>query len=226
MIDIPKEKLYKVVINDSNNPDQYLLGFYPSEYEAKENIPKLRAKYASMVKDRDLIIKHTNPEMILGPVATDYEQYNCALIPDEEWKRVMASDASAEICCDNMTCGAGFYYNLSKMIDKKWTVIDIGCGYNAQSYLFQDHARYIAVNPKEDCPDFHFEHFQASNTEFYGTDGQTFIRDILPKLNLDLSAVFCIMNFVPDEDCVNQARATFKNLWVYYPYTPKKEDKD
>ncbi len=229
MIHIPKEKAYKVVVSDRYNTDQRLVGFYPSMEEAerrKKAVPKLKVEYGGWINDRNVFVKHTDPEMILRPVPTDYDHYNYALIPDEEWERVMASDASAEISCSNMTCGAGFYYNLSKMISRKWTVIDIGCGYNAQSYLFQGHARHIAVNPKLDYSDFHIhlEHFQAPNTEFYEVDGQTFISKILPGLNLDLKAVFCIVNYVPDEECVQRARETFKNLWVYYPYTHIERD--
>ncbi len=224
MSHIPSDKAYKVVMNDNHNTDQYLIGFYPSEHEAEKDVPNLRTKYAKLIGKSDLFIKPTDPEMILHPVGTDYEQYNRALIPDEEWERVMKGAAWSEIDCNFMTCGTGYYYNLSKMIDKEWTVIDLGCGYNAQSYLFQDHARYIAVNPIVFIAEFGF--FQAPETEFYGIDGQNFIRKILPNLQLDLNAVFCIVNYVPSEDCIKSALATFKNIWVYYPYTPKEVNND
>jgi hypothetical protein len=129
----------------------------------------------------------------------------------------MKSDASAEITSDNIMCGGATYYYLSRMIPKDWTVIDFGCAYNPQSYLFQNHKRHIAIEPKWLDKDFLFEYFQAPNTELLFMTGQEFIENELPKLGLDLDKTFDIVNYVPSGACNLMVRETFKNIWAYYP---------
>lgn len=213
-----KDKSWKIVKQDPNNSDQYLLGFFNSEQHAKDNIPFLMQKYGNWVKSRDeLVVKRTNPEMILNPVSTDYMHYVWSLISKEDKERVMRSDASAEIDANNHMCGGATYYNLSKMIHKDWTVIDIGCAYNPQSYLFTQHARHIAIEPPQGDSDFHFEFFKAPNTELLFMTGQEFIENELPKLDLNLDKTFAIVNYVPSGACNLLARETFKNIYTYYP---------
>ena len=219
MLTIPETRRLKIVRRNKFNKDEYLLGFYPDKKSATED--------ASVLSDMlpflkgDCILKSTNPELIIRPVETDYNHLISAIIPEEDMSRVMASDASAEITRDCITCGSRTYYNLARLIDKRWTVIDIGCSYNAQSYLFQDHAGYIGVNPRMDVQGFHFERFQAPGTQFYETSGQRFIKEVLPTLGLDLDCVFAICHFVPDRDCTELVRKTFKNVFTYYPASPK-----
>ncbi len=212
MLTIPKTRRLKIVRRNKFNNDECLLGFYPDEESATRELPFLNG---------DCIVKPTNPELIIRPVETDYSHLVSALIPDEEMSRVMASDASAEITHDCITCGSRTYYELARMIDKSWTVIDIGCSYNTQSYLFQDHAGYIGVNPNMDIEGFHFERFQAPGTQFYEMSGQRFIKEVLPTIGLDLDCVFAICHFVPDKDCTELVRKTFKNVFTYYPASPK-----
>ena len=216
---LPKSRLYKVVYTNDRNEDQDLFGFYPNARMAAQAIPALEKRCSDWIKrcNGQLIVKPTYPEMIFNPVCTDYEHFNRALIPDDEWKRVMDSDAAAEICCNSMTCGRGYYYKLAQMIDKKWTVIDIGCAYNPQSYLFQGHARFIAVNPEWKDSDFRFEHFQAPKTEFYAMTGQQFIKEKLETLDIDINRTFAIVNYVPNDSCSQWVCETFKNVWAYYP---------
>lgn len=216
---LPKSRLYKVVCTNDRNEDQDLFGFYPNARMAEQAIQALEKRCSDWIKrcNGQLIVKHTYPEMIFNPVCTDYEHFNRALIPDDEWKRVLDSDAAAEICCNSMTCGCGYYYKLAQMIDKKWTVIDFGCAYNPQSYLFQSHARHIAIEPKWLDEDFHFEHFRAPNTELLFMTGQEFIKNELPKLDLDLDKTFAIVNYVPSGACNLMVRETFKNCFCYYP---------
>ena len=212
-----KQKNWKLVLQDYWNDDQYLLGFFPSETDAKLAIPKIKKQYKDWICNREPIVKRVNPEMILNPVCTDYMHYVRSLIPDKEMKRVMMSDASAEICTDDLMCGGATYYYLSRMIPKEWTVIDFGCAYNPQSYLFQCHKRHIAIEPKWLDKDFHFEYFQAPNTELLFMTGQEFIENELPKMNLDLNKTFAIVNYVPSGACNLMVRETFKNVWAYYP---------
>jgi hypothetical protein len=213
-----KDKSWKLVKQDPNNADQYLLGYFNSEQHAKDNIPFMMQKYGNWIKNKEsIVVKRVNPEMILNPVVTDYMHYVWSLIPKDDKERVMRSDASAEIDANNHMCGGATYYNLSKMIPKDWTVIDIGCAYNPQSYLFQNHARHIAVEPEWLDSDFCFEHFKAQNTELLFMTGQAFIKKELPKLNLDLSKTFCILNFVPSDEVNVLVRQSFRNLYVFYP---------
>lgn len=215
-----KEKKWKLVLQDYWNDDQYLLGFFQSETDAKLAIPKLKQKYKDWIGNREPIVKRVNPEMILNPVCTDYMHYVCSLIPSNEWQRVMKSDASAEITSDSIMCGGATYYYLSRMIPKEWTVIDVGASYGAQSYLFQDHARYIAVEPFESSDDWHFEDFKADGTERYQMTAGKFVKDVLPTLNLDLKKTFAICNYVPEwfgENPMELVRQTFHNCYVYYP---------
>ena len=212
------ERNFKLVKQDEHNEDQYLLGFYKTEFEAHRACPSFPAKYPSWIKStKQLMVKRVNPDMILNPVATDYEHYLRSLIPDKEWERVIKSDASAEIDCNNMTCGRGTYYMLSKMIPKDWTVIDFGCAYNAQSYFFQNHARHIAIEPEWKNTDFHFEYFIAPRTEIMFTTGQDFINDLLPNMNLNIDKTFAIVNYVPSGACNLLVRQTFKNVFTFYP---------
>jgi hypothetical protein len=215
-----KEKKWKLVLQDYWNDDQYLLGFFPSETDAKLAIPKLKKQYKDWIGNREPIVKRVNPEMILNPVCTDYMHYVCSLIPSNEWQRVMKSDASAEITSDSIMCGGATYYYLSRMIPKDWTVIDVGASYGAQSYLFKDHARYIAVEPFISSDDWHFEDFKADGTERYQMTAGKFIKDVLPTLNLDLGKTFAICNYVPEwfgENPMELVRQTFHNCYVYYP---------
>lgn len=214
------KRIWKVVKQDEYNDDQYLCGFYETKDEADEAKLKMQYKYPLWIKSwKGLVVKRVNIEMINNPVATDYAHYIRSLIPDEEWKRVMESDAAAEIDSNNNVCGYGgrTYYNLSKMIPKDWTVLDFGCAYNPQSYLFTEHAKFVAIEPEILSKDYCYDHFQAPNTDFIFATGQKFIKEILPSMNLDLKHVFAICNFVPSDECCQMVRETFPNVFTFYP---------
>lgn len=213
-----REKQFKLVKQDPHNADQYLLGFYGTQKEAEDDRFLAVKSYPKWIKSwEELIVKRVNPEMIQNPVTTDYMHYVWSLIPKEEIERVMKSDASAEIQASSCMCGGATYYYLSRMIPKHWTVIDIGCAYNPQSYLFQYHKMHIAIEPKWLDNDFHFEYFRAPNTELLFMTGQEFIQNELPKMDLDLDKTFCIVNYVPSGAANLMARETFKNIYTFYP---------
>ncbi len=209
-------KKYKLVKQDRFNSDQYLMGFFETSDEAYEAVTKAVNQVSASRRD-EFHVKRVDPRFIISPVGTDYDHYIWSLIPPEERKRVMSSDAAAEIYCDGVTCCSRRYYLLAQMLWEDWTVIDIGCSYNAQSYLFAQFKRYIGVDMPFRAKEFHFERFQAEGTEFYEMSGQKFITDVLPKLNLDLRKTFAICHYVPDDSCSRLVRNVFPNCFVLYP---------
>jgi len=215
-----EKRTFKLVKQDQNNDDQYLVGFYETKEAAEDARVDVAKNNPTWITSwRDLMVKRVNPDMILNPVATDYSHYIGSLIPDKEWQRVMKSDARTEIDINNCCCGFGgrTYYNLSKMIPKDWTVIDFGCAYNPQSYLFTEHAKFVAIEPEILSEYYCYDHFQAPNTDFIFATGQKFIKDILPSMNLDLKRVFAICIFVPSDECCQMVRETFPNVFTFYP---------
>jgi len=155
---------------------------------------------------------------------TETPQKVCELIPDEEMERVLNQEF-----CDIDPTFMGFmdvYENLSKIIPKHFTVVDLGCAYNPQCYYFKDHLQFIAVDA-----DVNTERFKTENSLYFGGGIELFINDIMPTLKLNLEETFSICSYVPPwygfkYEMVNNA---FKNLFVYYPHggyknqkTPKK----
>lgn len=216
-----KDKTWKIVKSNGVNSDQELLGFFNSEQHAKDSIPYIFRKHSNWIKDKNqLIVKPVYPEKIFMPVCTDYMHYVRSLIPDGDWVRVMQSDSSAEIHANSLMCGSATYYYLSRMIPKHWTVVDIGASYGAQSYLFQSHSKYIAVEPfKNNNDGWHFENFKANGTERYEMTAGEFIKEMLPKLKLDLNKTFAIANYTPNwfgENPIELVRSHFRNIWTFY----------
>ena len=211
---------YKVVYINNNSNEEELFDFYETIEEAEAAKPILAENYPRWITDVNrLIVKPVNLEQIQNPVATDYSHYCRSLIPDHEWMRVIKSDASAEIHAGCLICGYGGrdYYYLSKMINKDWTVINVGCAYNAQAYFFLNHAKFIAVDLEFPDDDIHIEYFHPEGTDFYKMSGQEFIHDILPTLDLNLKKTFAICHWVPSDECQKMVRETFPNCFVIYP---------
>jgi hypothetical protein len=105
------------------------------------------------------------------------------------------------------------YKHLSEIIPKHFTVIDCGCAYNPQSYFFQRHKRFIAIDNFKDTI-----RFQAPGTEFYHISIEAFIQERLHEFDLD--ETFAICSYVPDWGALNKelVRKSFKNVFVYYPH--------
>ncbi len=104
------------------------------------------------------------------------------------------------------------YESLSKIIPKHFTIIDLGCAYNAQSFYFKDHKQYIAVDIS-DCGKF-----KTDNCKIYNLSIENFINFNLKQFNLE--ETFAICSYVPDwgGDNKKMVREAFKNLFVYYPH--------
>ena len=105
------------------------------------------------------------------------------------------------------------YKFLSDIIPKHWTVVDLGCAYNPQSFYFTEHKRFIAVDNFSGV-----ERFLATGTEFYEMSIECFIEKHLDDLFLD--ETFAICSYVPPwgADNMKLVRESFKNVFTYYPH--------
>lgn len=134
-----------------------------------------------------------------------------SLIPKEE---IEAKNDSMHDLSPQFAGFVDVYYHLSKVIPKDWTVIDFGAAYNAQSYFFTGHKKYIAVNPisgiKEDDG-----MFCAPNCDIYRMTTGEFLKTVdYPKRK-----VFAICNNVPNwygEDSIKLVHGNFRNCYTFY----------
>lgn len=120
--------------------------------------------------------------------------------------------------CDIEPIFLGFteiYKNLAKIIPEHFTVIDLGCAYNAQSFCFPYHKQVIAVDVS-DCIKF-----RASNCKIFEMTIEQFIKDHLQEF--DLEETFAICSYVPPwgGDNIKMVREAFKNVFAYYPHGGK-----
>lgn len=122
------------------------------------------------------------------------------------------SNASAELDY-GFLCFEDVYMRALEVTTPETTIIDLGCAYATQSWFFKDYKKYIGVdNDGNDKTVIH-----TDNAEFYFMDIQTFIREVLPTLDLDLDNTFAICSYVPDEEARRMVADTFPNCLVYYP---------
>lgn len=149
------------------------------------------------------------------------------MIPREQIRQVFKGTASAEIEPAHLG-NVLTYKNLAELIPEEWTVVDLGCSYNAQSYLFQNHLRHIAVDyhhdynePGEDKEYLKSFRFMAPNCELFEMSIQKFIMVHVPWL--DLATTFAICSWVPDERAAELVRRTFPNNFTIYPATVKRK---
>ena len=200
-----KWKLYR---KDNLCSDKHLVALYETKEEAERNMTK------------DTILSPVDPLLIENPNDCDFSHYIYSLIPKEEIKRVFSSDARAEIIPHSLTCGNTMYYHLSRVIPKDWCVIDMGCSYNAQSYLFGKHWRHIAVDlpfDRYEADGLHLERFVAENTELYEMDGRKWLIEVFPTMDIDVDTTFCICNYVPNMELRMMVNRTFPNVFNIYP---------
>lgn len=141
-----------------------------------------------------------------------------SMIPKDQWHDVYEKNKYAAAEIDGSFVGfVDTYYYLSLLIPKDWTVIDIGCAYNAQCYFFKEHSRIISVQPNDGMIEYFFK---TDNCEIYRNDAKSFISDVLPTLGLDFEKTFAICNYVPDwykQSAMEIVRENFKNLYCFYP---------
>ena len=132
------------------------------------------------------------------------------LLPKDQIKSVFSQDM-----CDIEPDFLGFtdiYENLSKIIPKHFTIIDLGCGYNPQCFYFKEHKKYISVDIGK------LIRFKSDNCEIYVMTIKEFIDKYL--WDFDLDETFAICSYVPSCE-VKLVRENFKNVFTYYPSNKK-----
>jgi hypothetical protein len=132
------------------------------------------------------------------------------ILPKDQIERVLNQKY-----CDIDLNFLGFtdiYENLSKIIPKHFTVIDLGCAYNPQCFYFTEHKQFVAVDISE-C-----EKFKSDNCLIFQKSIEDFILENIKDYNLD--ETFAICSYVPPwgGDNREMARKAFKNIFVYYPH--------
>lgn len=131
------------------------------------------------------------------------------LIPEDQKNHVCSYDK-----CEIDHEYIGFidkYYYLSQIIPKEYVVIDFGCGYNAQSFYFQQHKRYISVDVD---PCFKFK---SPNCDIYQMSIQKFISNRRNQINFEDKEVFALCSYVPDDNAQELVKNTFRDCFVFYP---------
>lgn len=122
------------------------------------------------------------------------------------------SDASAEL--DFTFFGfEDIYRDVLNSVSKDKTIIDLGCGYAAQSYYFRDYKKYIGVDVGGDNDSV----IHTENSEFYFTSIQDFIKNVLPSLGIDSKDAFAVCSYVPASAARKLVTETFSYCRVFYP---------
>ena len=92
-------------------------------------------------------------------------------------------------------------------------IIDLGCGYAAQSYYFREHEKYIGVDACGNSDTV----IHTENSEFYFMSIQAFIKNVFPALAIDPTDVFAVCSCVSDKAARELVAETFLYCRVYYP---------
>ena len=116
------------------------------------------------------------------------------------------------------------YQKVKKLTTKDMIILDLGCAYATQCWYFKDYAAYIGVDIGTfmDSQSLPYEEklkgvLQTDNSTFYFEMIQSFIKETLPTLNLDLNKVFAVCSAVPDKEARQLVKHTFPNYLDWYP---------
>lgn len=147
------------------------------------------------------------------PTSEDLTQWVLRQIPKTQWEEVFAEDyyAAAQIGPDFL----GFldiYWHLACVIPHHWTIVDLGCAYAPQAYLFARHKAYHGVDLGSPA------RFSTPNTTHYAMSIGAFLDQ--HGHQFDLKETFAICSYVPmwGERTTEHIRRHFPNLFVYYPH--------
>ena len=136
------------------------------------------------------------------------------LIPPEEVNRVFRDSYSAGAELDDtFLCFEDYYEDVLNHTTPDTVILDLGCAYAPQCWYFEDYEKYIGV----DLPFYDDVKFQTPNSKFYTMSIQTFIKEVLPTLDLDLNKTVAICSMVPDKEALELVRDTFPRHYVVYP---------
>lgn len=132
------------------------------------------------------------------------------LLPADQVERVFNQEM-----CDIDSEFLGFtkvYLALASIIPKHWTIVDLGCAYSPQAFIFRDHKAYIGVDLG-----LAKERFEAPNTTHHTMPIAEFIEN--HRADFDQKTTFAICSYVPPWHHDNTAltRANFENVFTYYP---------
>lgn len=129
---------------------------------------------------------------------------------EAQWRRVLGQPD-----CDIDEVFLGFlevYDAASRCIPRDFTVLDLGCAFAAQCWLFEGHARYVGVGPADN------ERFSAPNSVHAVATIQAFIAQNAALCARDDVAAVC--SYVPDFAATELAARTFAHCLVVYPGRP------
>lgn len=135
------------------------------------------------------------------------------LIPREKLDYLFAHSAAAAELDFTFLGFEDIYRDVLNAIPKDKIIIDLGCGYAAQSYYFRDYKGYVGVDARGNNDSV----IHTENSEFYFTSIQVFIKDVLPTLGIDPRDTFAVCSYVPDEVARKLVTETFPYCRVYYP---------
>lgn len=103
------------------------------------------------------------------------------------------------------------YTSLSLIIPQHFTVVDLGCAYSPQCFLFDSHKKYVGVDV------FSGERFISSNCEQFVMDILEFCKKYIDSF--DVAETFAICSYVPSwsQDNLAVVRSYFTNVFTFYP---------
>lgn len=142
--------------------------------------------------------EHTrNSYELWAALQSEHPEYLAALEADEH--------AFAEIGPEFL----GFvtvYKHLAAIIPVTRTVYDFGCSYAPQAWYFRNHKAYVGVNPALGA------RLHLPNTRYFDMTAEEYVA------TQDCGGNgFAIVNYVPDPKAAAAVKATFKDMFTYYP---------
>ena len=152
---------------------------------------------------------------IINSVRMDKTALRVASLSDESDDRSYWSGTSPEVrwaVMEYLRVVNYGYDSTTERLQRVFTVVDLGCSYAAQAFLFERHHAYIGV-ARSDC-----QRFAAENS----THHQMTIADFLEQHGSRLSkkTTFAICSYVPPwhGDNMQMVREFFVNVFTFYPH--------
>ena len=130
---------WKIVLRDTLG-NEHLMAFCKDMQEAKTKMAVAEKEKSANNAIGELSMKAVNPEWIPEPTASDYTMFVQSLMSAAEWEIIRNNPNLSKFFANDQGRMREFYL-LSKIVPKYYTVINFGCGNNAQSYLFTKHKR-------------------------------------------------------------------------------------